>query len=409
MKIKSKLAALLAVCSVPLAAPVAQAQDPIKGPCSLGNFEAQHKSDTYAASCTKILQRDGLSKKDRSETLYQRSLWYGERGRPREAVADLRIVLSMFPEHAPAADWLGRVLGEGLGDYRKARKWILRSIELDPNRAEAYTSLGILEGLVGRFKEGADVLTRAINIKPSYAWARHTRARLLKRLKRWDDVLVETTYLTDKSNELTNLGKVTTHQREIDLRFDAALMHGKALRAKESFEAAEKWYNALVVDYPNAIAFVERSEFLYSLPYGTRSPNRAKDAFEDVEKAIRLDPDFSPAYQHKAFLLGRLFNQPKEALRLLDKAIKLRQVDHVSPYLKWEKALNLRRLGKPTEASALALNAIYQSSQVDSSFAYSTLKKFTKHGYYVAPKTPDGIDRAIEDAVIACMHDERCS
>jgi len=409
MKAKSKFAAIFAACGAALATAPVYAQVPTERQCTLEKFATEFKSNTYADSCTKVLQDDTLSKEDRAETIFLRSLWYRERRRYREAEADLRVVLSMFPNHARATNRLGDVLFEGYRNYPEARRWILRSIELDPKRPYAYVSLGYIEQSAGRNEEAVEAFARAIKIKPSYAWARRTRAKALEYLQRWDEVMVETAYLAEKSNKLTDIGLVSIHQRNIDMRFDAALMHGRALRAKNSYDAAEKWYDALVAEYPNSIALVERSKFLSGLPIGGRFRNRGNEALADVENAIKLDPKFAAAYRQKATLLRLVYNRPKEALEHLDRAIKLRRVDYATPYLVWEQALNLRRLGKPIEASAKTLNAIYQSPQVGSPFANSILKRFADHGYFVPPKTPDRIQQAIEDAVTACMHDERCS
>ena len=406
MKLKIAITAVVAGITFICAVLIGNAGSPVESDCHVSKFETHLES--YLEACTRLLERDDLSKEERAEAIYLRALWYKKHRRYEEAEAGVRRVLSMFPDHVRATNQLGDIIFDRTRDYERARKWIMRSIELDPKRPYAYGSLGYLERAVGRNKEAIQALTHAISLKPNYGWARHKRALVLRSMKHWDGMLTDTGYLATKSNKIELLGPVDYFQRQIDMRFHAAIMHGNALRAKNEFKKAEAWFAALVVDYPNQIAFTERSKFYSGLPIGRGMLSRAREALADVNEAIRLDPSFAAAYRHKAHLLRVDFNRPREAFQLLEKAIQLRRVDFRSPYLIWEKALCLRKLGQRVDAEKHGMKAIYKSAQIGSPFAYYYLQRLTQYGYYVEPTDPDYQAQAVRDAVTACMYDERC-
>lgn len=115
----------------------------------------------------------------------------------RQAVALFRQSLDRDPVYAPA--WAGLADAHFLlGAYRftdpeeanrQAEQAALRALELDPEMAEAYATLGILHTGRGNWHEAEAAFRRAIRLKPSYAQARDWYSLLLEILGRSEEAL----------------------------------------------------------------------------------------------------------------------------------------------------------------------------------------------------------------------------
>lgn len=72
-----------------------------------------------------------------------------------------------------------------------AKAYAARALEIDPSLAEAHATLGLTNTLLMNWPEAEKQLTRAIELNPKYASARHWYSRLLRPLGRYDEALIQ--------------------------------------------------------------------------------------------------------------------------------------------------------------------------------------------------------------------------
>jgi TolB-like protein/Flp pilus assembly protein TadD len=72
-----------------------------------------------------------------------------------------------------------------------AKAYAARALEIDPTLAEAHATLGLADSQLLDWSEAEKHLTRAIELNPKYASARHWYSRLLRPLGRFDEALAQ--------------------------------------------------------------------------------------------------------------------------------------------------------------------------------------------------------------------------
>ena len=76
--------------------------------------------------------------------------------------------------------------------YQSAKTYALKALELDPNLAEAHTTLGAVQGDFEHDQEAAEAeFKRAIELKPSYAWAHQLYSIYFRQNRRFEDAISE--------------------------------------------------------------------------------------------------------------------------------------------------------------------------------------------------------------------------
>jgi tetratricopeptide (TPR) repeat protein len=80
---------------------------------------------------------------------------------------------------------------KGERDYSLAEKYARKALAIEPDLAEAYASLGIIDTFRHRFADAEKELRRALDLNPNYVMAHHWRSGYLLWLGRPEEALAE--------------------------------------------------------------------------------------------------------------------------------------------------------------------------------------------------------------------------
>ena len=197
-----------------------------------------------------------------------------------------------FPEHPFAWKVLAVVL-KLTGRINESLVASQKSVQLNPQDAEAHNNLGVTLKEQGRLDEAEISYRKAITLKPDYAEARNNLAVLLKEQSKLEEA-------------------ETSFRQAIALKPDYAEAHnnlGGTLQELGRLKEAEASYNqaiALKPDYTEA----------HSNLGGTlKELGRLDEAEASYNQAIALKPDFTDALQNRWILL---FDQKRYEAALKD-------------------------------------------------------------------------------------------
>ncbi len=194
--------------------------------------------------------------------------------------------------------------------YPKAKTAVEKSLSLDPNLAEAHTSLGLVKFQYDWDWRGAEQeFTKAIRLNPSYALAHHFFADYLKAMGRFDEALGE----IGKAQELDPLSLAISagvgHVLYLSRQYDKAIeQYKKAVELDPNFMQTHVWFGRPYLEkgmYEEAIAELETGVKLSGgstlaiamLGHGLASAGRREQALEILEKLKgRSKQQYVPSY-----------------------------------------------------------------------------------------------------------------
>ena len=196
-----------------------------------------------------------------------------------------------FPKHPFSWKVLAAVLKQN-GKISESLVAGQKSVQLDPQDAEAYFNLGIVMQELGKLDEAEESYKKAITLKPDFTVAHSNLGVVLKELGKLDEA--EESYkkaITLKPDFIvahSNLGLVLKELGRLD---EAEISLRQAIKLKPDFKA----YNNLGI-VMEELGKLDEAEASY-------------------KKAIKLKPDFKEAINNRWLLL---FNQKKFEAALLD-------------------------------------------------------------------------------------------
>ena len=162
------------------------------------------------------------------------------------------------------------------GDLSKAEIIYQHILQADPNHHDVLHRLGVISHLMGKNSISADLITKAITIKPDYAEAHSNLGYILKILGQLDEA-------------------VASCNNALAIKPDYAEAHnnlGNALSDQESFVEAEASYsNAIAIKPDFAEAYYNRGNVFLQLGEHVK-------ALESYNKAIVNKPDFAEAHSN---------------------------------------------------------------------------------------------------------------
>jgi Flp pilus assembly protein TadD len=266
--------------------------------------------------------------------------WLIERvrgGRTRELVlaACALVALALFVNHdfysthagdrAQTHMTLGRVAAaqgrhsDALGEYRRA-------IEISPNYAKAYNSMGLALEQLGRDDEALDSYMRAARIDSGLAMARNNIGSLLLR-----------------RGELHRAESWFRQAIEIDQYLEQAHMNLAVVLAESGrLEEAEYHLGCAVTAEPGFV------EAWHALGKVLEQTGRLPEAANAYARAVSIDPSYAPA-RHDLGVVLAMAGRYEEALRHLEVASRLRPGDgNIAANLKRVREL-LARERRPSE------------------------------------------------------------
>lgn len=246
-------------------------------------------------------------------------------GRPEQALDQLRKVLAQRPNSAESNHCLGRALllqGTNLGE---ALRFLERSVELDPHRAEYHLYVGWAANEAGRVSRAEDALARALTLDKGLGDAYWQRGVLRHRQGAVKDAAED----LRRAIEL-NPGRIEAHASLADSLYDLG----------REQEAIAEWQQAVQAQPDNAT---------WRFRYGKLLAinHRAADASEQLGRALELaaKEEVAPRWTWEAHhLLARSLGNDKDAIPHWEEF--LRQGPRESPYRAEAKAA-LEKLGKP--------------------------------------------------------------
>lgn len=174
-----------------------------------------------------------------------------------------------------------RRLKEGLQLQSQGRadlaEQLFRSVlAIDPGNFDALHLIGVARSIQGHDSEGADYISRALELDPKHPDALFNSARILGRLKRFNEAI-------ERFDRL--LAIVPAHQQALILRGEHQLDVNRCREALESFD------RALSLDPQSGAALIGRGDALFAL-------GRTDEALLSCEEAVRLQPRNVKALSH---------------------------------------------------------------------------------------------------------------
>ncbi|MGL5060980.1 MAG: tetratricopeptide repeat protein [Microcoleus sp.] len=203
-------------------------------------------------------------------------------GNLAEASAACRRALELQPDWAPAYVTMGNVQ-QATGQIEEAMRLYSDAISLNPEFAEAYANLGSMLYKQGRLVEAIVNYEKAIALKPDLAAAYWNLAGILKQ----QGQLESATVAQQKALAINpNLAEVEFH----------ANLGDKLARQGKLDEAIAAWQRAIELKPDLAEAYCQ-------IGIISRYQGKFKQAIPHLQKALEIKPDFIAAYQHLCGIL----------------------------------------------------------------------------------------------------------
>jgi len=216
--------------------------------------------------------------------------------------------------------------------YPKAKEAVGQALALDPQLAEAHTSLGLIKFQYDwDWKEAEKELKEAININPNYAPAHHFYADYLKAMGRFDEALVE----IEKAQELDPLSLAINtgvgHVLYLSRQFDRAIeQYKRAIELDPNFMMTHIWFGRPYLEkdmFEEAISELETGVKLSGestlalamLGHGLASAGRGDEAMQILDTLKeRAKNQYVPSYWIAVIYNG--FKDKEQVLEWMRKA-----------------------------------------------------------------------------------------
>jgi len=235
--------------------------------------------------------------------------------------------------------------------YPKAKEAVGQALALDPQLAEAHTSLGLIKFQYDwDWKEAEKELKEAININPNYAPAHHFFADYLKAMGRFDEALVE----IEKAQELDPLSLAINtgvgHVLYLSRQYDKAIeKYKRAVELDPNFMMTHIWFGRPYLEkgmFEEAISELETGVKLSGestlalamLGHGLASAGRKDETMQILETLKeRAKTQYVPSYWIAVIYNG--FKDKEQVLVWMKKAYAERSSwlvwSNVEPRFAW--------------------------------------------------------------------------
>jgi tetratricopeptide (TPR) repeat protein/glycosyltransferase involved in cell wall biosynthesis len=229
---------------------------------------------------------------------FPKALQYYQQGRPEEAAALCRHILSVHPDY-PQALRLMAIISYQSNQYASAAGYIEKLLRIDPRDSYAFFLLGNIYQEQGDPDKAAEYFAKAVELNPSSADAHYNLAIVLERKNEFEKSLA-------------------SYEKAIALNPKAADVYNNAgnvlLKMNRFDEAASYLGIAVSIDPDYALA-------LANLALALKGQGRAEESVNCLERAIELNPSFADAHYNLAIILKEK-NRAGEAAFHFQKAIE---------------------------------------------------------------------------------------
>jgi protein O-GlcNAc transferase len=312
----------------------------------------------------------------------------GELARAKKIYTQL---LEGQPDHFDALHLLG-VIAIQSRNPTLAADLIGKALVIKPGNAVAQSNRGNALLELKRPEEALTSYDKAIALKSDYAEAIYNRGNALQELKRLEEALASydkaIALKPDYAEAFTNRGnalKELNREEEALASYDKAIKiasaiepdyaeahynYGRALQELNRLEEALASYDKAIAIKPDyAQAFSDRGNALNGL-------NRAEEALASYDKAIAIRPDFAAAFNNRGVALQAL-KRLSDAVASYDKAIDFKP-DYVEAFN--NRGITLQQLKRQEEAlasydKAITIKPDYADAYINRGNALTDLKK----------------------------------
>jgi Flp pilus assembly protein TadD len=263
-------------------------------------------------------------------------------GKINESLVASQKSLQLEPQDAEAHSNLGVMLKE-LHRLDEAETSYRKAIKLKPDYAVAHSNLGVMLQELGKLDEAEAHLRQAIKLKPDYAVAHNNLGVMLKELRRLDEA--ETSYRKaitlkpDYAEAHSNLGVMLKELRRLD---EAETSYKKAITLKPDYAEAHSNLGVMLQEL-----------------------GKLDEAEAHFRQAIKLKPDLCGAWDNLYFTLHTMKLQTSSIeshLPLLDEQV-------ISKYAQISKSILNYRLNQGSLSSEETLNQVINIlSSTDNTF-----------------------------------------
>ena len=241
----------------------------------------------------------------------------------REAIAAYDRALQLQPEDA--ALWMKQGMAyDGVQQFENAIAAYQKATQHAPNDASVWLKLGVLLENLNRPEEALEVYIKVVELQPDNVWAWHDRGKVLETLGHPNEALLAYSRAVEIKPKFQLA--VESRKRILIDRADpyALLQYGyypEALVLAESAHQSDPTNPRTLLTYGTTLAKLHRhdeaivildvllgSESDHAQVWLVRSDIRRQQqdwdgALQDVERALRLDPDHLKSLQAKAQIL----------------------------------------------------------------------------------------------------------
>jgi len=327
---------------------------------------------------------------DSQGTMLDQALAHHRKGQLAQAEALYERLLADQPDHFDALQLLG-YLAYQTNRHIMAVELISKAIQIKPSIAGPYSNLGLALHALGQLDKALASYDQAIALKPDFAEAHYNRGHTLKELQQPDAALDSYDAAIARNpgfaaghnargNVLTHLRRfleaLASYDKAIALNANFADAHnnrGNTLNELMRLEEALLSYDKAIALKPdNAGAYNNRGNTLQKL-------KRLDGALLSYDKAIALKPDYADAYNNRGNTLKEL-KRLDEALVSYEKAIALKP-NYADAFNNRGNAL--MELKRPDEAllsfdKAIACKTEYAEAHNNRGSALKSLKRLNE-------------------------------
>lgn len=370
--------------------------------CELGQNPSK-----YEAACSWLLKRKDLSNEERAEALYLRGFGRMVTQRHAAAIVDFDKGLKLAPKH----NRLHRQRAEialANGNYSKAFLHAQKAIEFYPHGTEEHILMGRLYSKMGQDQLALDSFTKTIELKEDYAWARYFRAGILMKRKKYKDALKDTSRLVQIESSILRLrGEAEQFYKYVGLDVAVKARHAQILTELGRFKESEQVADSLVKNEGTALSFMARARVLMAMPVGLGFGSRSKEVTRDLKLAVKLDPQFTYAWQWLAHRL-KSEGQFKESLEANAQAYNTNRIPGVFPDILWERAQIYQRAKKYKQAADFGIASMESALKLSPRFVAPYITRLRARGYWQKAELPTKMNEELVDVITACFMDPKC-
>jgi tetratricopeptide (TPR) repeat protein len=281
------------------------------------------------------------------------------------------------------------------GDYETAAAFAEKALTIDNNYAPALDVLGTIGLALPNYPLAKAAYDREVELTPNDVIAKFHHFQYFLYINAQPEALQDLEKLLALPSTSLESQFTSFHGRDISFKTFGLLERATLLESMGRLPEALKAFDNFVEADPGEFSYGWRGWY-----YINR--DQLDLAQSDLDKALSYAPRFSILHNLKGLTFFRT-KQYDRAIEEYTRAVVLNPGEAAVSY--WMRAMALRALGRVDEAEVDALKAV----STDANFRDRKLKKLSQLGYFAPVDDPGKLASAIQDAVKACMLDERCS